>query len=120
MDTKIEIAMPKRPDGTAEQTPVMTPSVTKEAVAPKPVVEDTTTVHQAPTAATDNTPTQNLIDLVRSAQAAVQQTAQMHPAERVPSNWDIKATADGIEAVNLTTSRIFEGSIAEFNKMIRS
>jgi len=42
-----------------------------------------------------------------------------HPLERVPSNWIITSTDDGIHAINRLTQKVFEGSIEDFNKAMR-
>jgi hypothetical protein len=40
-------------------------------------------------------------------------------ADRVPANWSIQPTEDGIEAFNGTTGSRFEGSIADFNAKLK-
>jgi len=39
--------------------------------------------------------------------------------DKVPSNWQIKPTEDGIEAYNANSRETFVGSIAEFNQKLR-
>lgn len=45
----------------------------------------------------------------------------LHPAERVPSSWILVAEegSDKVEAKNLATGRIFNGTVAEFNQMLK-
>ena len=41
--------------------------------------------------------------------------------EKVPSDWHLEHMDDGrIHALNNITSRVFEGSLADFNKLLRS
>jgi hypothetical protein len=39
--------------------------------------------------------------------------------ERVPSNWSITADGDMIEARHNVTLRVFKGTIAQFNTLLR-
>jgi len=39
--------------------------------------------------------------------------------DKVPANWQIKPTEDGIEAYNANSREKFVGSIAEFNQKLR-
>ncbi len=118
--SKIEIAAPHRPDGTSEQTPVSPPIVSKEAQAPKVDNTPKDQVNAAPTAGDANAPQQTLTDIMKAQGAFVPSFKPLHNADRVPSNWDIKAVESGIEAVNMVTNLVFEGTIAEFNKMIKA
>jgi hypothetical protein len=38
---------------------------------------------------------------------------------RIPSNWNITSTKEGIEAFNSVSSESFKGTIKEFNKRLR-
>jgi hypothetical protein len=40
-------------------------------------------------------------------------------ADTIPSNWDIKASEDGLTATNNITGRTFTGSSEEFSAMLR-
>jgi hypothetical protein len=40
-------------------------------------------------------------------------------ADRIPANWNITPTEDGIEAFNSTTGSRFEGSITDFNAKLK-
>ena len=117
-DVKIEL--PKRPDGTSEQTPVSPPIVSKEAQVPKVDNTPNDQVNTAPTAGDANAPQQTLTDIMKAQGTFVPSFKQLHNADRVPSNWDIKAVEGGIEAVNMVTNLVFEGTIAEFNKMLKA
>ena len=116
----IEIAVPQRPNGTSEQAPVSPPIVSKEAQAPKVDNTPKDQVNVAPLAGDANAPQQTLTDTMKAQGSFVPSSKPLHTADRVPSNWDIRAVEDGIEAVNTVTNLVFEGTIAEFNKMIKA
>lgn len=40
-------------------------------------------------------------------------------ADKIPSNWEINPTKDGISARNNLTGRKYEGSIADFNAFLK-
>lgn len=118
--SKIEIAVPQRPDGTSEQAPVSPPIVSKEVQTPKADNAPKDQVNIAPTAGDANAPQQTLTDIMKAQGTFAPSFKPLHNADRVPSNWDIKAVEGGIEAVNMVTNLVFEGTIAEFNKMIKA
>lgn len=48
------------------------------------------------------------------------EVAVLHIADRIPSEWRIEVVnEDTIRAVNNTSRNVFEGSIEEFNKILR-
>lgn len=40
-------------------------------------------------------------------------------SDRIPANWNIQPTEDGIEAFNSTSGNRFNGTIAEFNAKLK-
>lgn len=45
---------------------------------------------------------------------------QLLNSELIPSNWSIKPDKDDkIEATNLNTGRVFNGTVAEFNQFLK-
>lgn len=49
-----------------------------------------------------------------------QEVVLQHPADRNPSEWRIELVdEDTIRAVNNTSRNVFEGSIEDFNKILR-
>ena len=49
----------------------------------------------------------------------VTKTEKFNNVERIPSNWTIKSSDKGITAYNNITRKMFEGSVKEFNRLLR-
>ena len=80
------------------------------------MVEQKTT--EAPEAVEQKTPEAPVVEPV--VQPVITDESAFSTRERTPSDWEINPVDDGtIWARNNTTARIFEGTMAEFNKKLR-
>jgi hypothetical protein len=58
-------------------------------------------------------------EVTEEAKPKVSVEGAFSEADRIPANWTITPTEDGIEAFNGTTGSRFEGSIADFNAKLK-
>lgn len=72
-----------------------------------------------PKAETQETETPEAEDQDQAVVKHVSVEGAFSDADRVPANWSIQPTEDGIEAFNGTTGSRFEGSIADFNAKLK-
>lgn len=105
---KTETEATETQEAPTTETPEVEATATETQEAPS--VETTDAPEVTNTPETDKAP---------EAEPHVSVEGAFTDADRVPSNWSILPTEDGIEAFNANTGNRFQGSIADFNAKLK-